>query len=168
MTDQIETISLWIVIPSSALLVILAIITVFGLPSSVIERRKYQQSTQLQAAIRTTQDLLEIDWVKYKYMSRQYILDILQKNGWQYVDQAIDKNAWWLRFSPVSYNSVQLTPEVRLREELANATLDGQGRYRIDLTDYEILPRSDLERIIRSSGWQDKLWLSTIVQVAPE
>lgn len=168
MTDQIEVISLWIVIPSSALLVILAIFTVFGLPSSVIERRKYQQSTKLQAVIRTTQAVLEIDWVNYKYMSRQYILDILQTNGWQYVDQVIDKNAWWLRFSPVSSNSVQLTPEARLREELANATLDGQGRYRIDLTDYEILPRPDLQRIIRSSGWQDKLWLSTIVQVAPE
>lgn len=168
MADRIETIALWIVIPSSALLVLLALFTVFGMPSGAIERRKNQQLTELKESLSTARGFLEIDWMNYKYMSQQYILDVLQDNGWQYIDQAIDNNSWWLRFSSASQKSAQLAPDVRLREELANAALDSQGRYRIDLTDYEILSRADLQRIIQSSGWKDKLWLSTIVQVAPE
>ena len=166
--SQLEAIALWIVIPASIVLVTLALVTVIGVPSGVIERRKRQQLDILSSAAGTAQEMLEIDWIRYKYMSHSFVLDVLQERGWGYVDQVIDDNSWLLRFSRLTQSPGRPGPDSRLRSELANATLDSQGRYRVDLTNYEILTRADLERIIRSSGWKDKLWLSTIVQVAPE
>jgi hypothetical protein len=152
--ELLNTITLWILLPSLAIVILLQLSLVIGPTRGHRRRRRVRQLEQLEQvrAAHQAQDL-DIDWIDYKEIPKAEIINVLGKHSWQYVDEHIGGNSWLLRFSlePAARRSPDA--RTRLTEELATASPNVEGRYLLDTTQYLDIPMPEIGRAIHSAGW---------------
>lgn len=165
MTDaQFNAISLAVLIPSLVVIVLVSAGTIIGPPAAVVSRQRRRQRLSLaEAAQEATGDELRFDWMRYKHMSKQQILDVTAKYGWVYVEQWQRNRSWILRFArreavdgPTQASQpsqVPPNPQQRLVNELATASTGRTGLYRVKTYEYAEVDTHELERIVVAAGW---------------
>ncbi|WP_116050381.1 hypothetical protein [Amycolatopsis palatopharyngis] len=155
MSDELlNTITIWIFVPSMTVIVLVQLSLIIGPTRGHRRRRRVRQLERLEQvrAAHQGQDL-EIDWIDYKEIPKSEILDVLGKHGWQFVDEQIGGQSWLLRFSLQPASRRMPDSRKRLHEELAAAKPDVEGRYHLDTNEYLDVPMAEIGRAIRSAGW---------------
>lgn len=152
--DELNTLTLWILIPSLSFLVISGLASAIGVPSSIVQRRKVRQVGRLDSLVSEYSERVDItvDWMDFRDLSRPYIYDILGRRGWICLDEVVDGNSWNMRFG---YRPAEVGSDARTRlaGELASATPDTGGRYFLDLSQYTAVSKDEIGRAITSAGW---------------
>lgn len=164
--DLVESLALYLTIPATVLLLLLAVVTIIGRPPGSQKRSKERQQVELKRRSASSESRVTIEWMDYKFVPKSFIIDLFEACGWRYMDQSISGNSWSLRFSRSGSERVRREPGERLHEELANARPDKHGSYALDISDYEILSCGEIENIVKSAGWKVSNWLDTSALLA--
>lgn len=154
----INTLALWVLIPSGVLSLVLMLMVAVDAPRSVVRRRRQRQRADLEQALNEVgRGEPTLDWMRFKDVPKQELVDMAGKRGWHYSDQEVRGNSWLLRFTKdLAYRSnVSSDPRQRLRRELGAARSGIDGTYRLDATQYADVPRPELLRLAQESGWQE-------------
>jgi hypothetical protein len=131
-----NTISLWLLLPALAVLVLLLGAQVAGTPDGVRKRRRQRQLAELEQVRAAAGSRLEIDWLRYKELPKQELLERLGKYGWHHAGHQVGESSWLLCFSRDPANRERPDCRQRLGEELATAQPDADGSYRLDSSQY--------------------------------
>lgn len=158
--DTLNTIAIWILLPSFALMTLVVGATALGTPRGVRARLRQRQLGELEqreAECRSRQREFEIDWVRFREIPKTEIISALSKRGWAYRGQEITDEAWLLKFAlgPAEAHgkAAETNSRQRLAAELASAEPDVQGRYQLDTSQYADLSRAELRAAIEKAGW---------------
>lgn len=155
-----NTIGLWLLLPSLAVLILQQVALVVGVPAGVRRRRRERQLAELEQRQADGERTLEIDWLRYKEIPKPELLERLGKHGWHHLGDQFEENAWLLRFSldPVTdpWPEARMPPDAhtRLAEELAQAEPRADGTYLLDSSQYADLELAEIHRAAQSAGWQ--------------
>lgn len=155
-----NTIGLWLLLPSLAVLLLQQVVLVIGVPVGVRRRRREQQLAELERKQAGGERTLEIDWLRYKELSKPELLERLGKHGWHHLGDRLEKNSWLLRFSldpvpdPWPEERTPSDSHTRLTEELAQAEPRADGTYLLDSSQYADLELAEMRRAAQSAGWQ--------------
>lgn len=96
-----NTIALWVVVPSFALTILVVGSHVWGTPNRVRRRRRQRQLHQLNEAQeqhRASKSGLEIDWVRYREIPKAELIEIVNRSGWALQEERLEERAWSLQF----------------------------------------------------------------------
>ncbi len=168
--DAIDTLALWVLVPSGALSLVLMLMIAVDAPRSVMRRRKQRQRASLEQALNEVgRGEPALDWMRFKDVPKQELVDMAGKRGWHYLDQEVRGNSWMLRFTrdPAYRSNVSSDPRQRLRRELGSARSGIDGTYRLDATQYAEIPRPELLRLAKESGWQEDRTVPDGVSLRP-
>lgn len=149
-----DTVSLWLLLSSMAVLVLLLGAQVAGTPDAVRRRRRQRQLAELEQVRADAGSSLEIDWLRHKELPKQEIFERLGKYGWHHVGEEFGQNSWLLRFSLEAATAERPDPRQRLGEELARAQPAADGSYRLDSSQYAELQMNEIVRAAQSAGWE--------------
>jgi hypothetical protein len=137
-----------------AVLVLLLGAQVAGTPDVVRRRRRQRQLAELEQVRADTGSRLEIDWLRYKELPKQELLERLGKYGWHHAGDQVGKNSWLLCFSRDPATPERPDPRQRLGDELARAQPDADGSYRLDSSQCAELQMNEVVRAAQSAGWE--------------
>lgn len=161
MTDEgLNTILLAVIIPSVVVIVAVSATNIIGTPAALARKRRKRQRAALDELLSTASgDEVQIDWIDYKYLSKQQVVDAAGNHGWSYVDQWYRKRSWYLRFSRLAQASViagntrREQPAERLAAALAGAELDRAGFVRVKTEDYSELKQREIDNILAGHSY---------------
>ncbi|SFP77109.1 hypothetical protein SAMN05421810_103362 [Amycolatopsis arida] len=150
-------IALWFIIPATlgiAVLLVAPFVKLFGTLLGVPQRRRRKQLAGLERVrVAARGRDLEIDWMRFKELSDGELRAALGKHGWRYVGEELGRKQWLLRFTYAPADAVGSDAHLRLREELAGATLGVDGTYLLDTERYADLELPEIKQAVNSAGW---------------
>jgi hypothetical protein len=149
-----NTVTLWVLLPSMAVLVLVLGAQAVGTPRGVRKRRRERQLADLEQVRAAAGATLEIDRIRYKEIAKDELLERLGSHGWHQVGEQIGEKAWLLRFSLDPTAEQRPDSGRRLAEELANAEPSADGSYVLDTTRYGDLKMEEIGRAAKSAGWK--------------
>ena len=96
----INALALWVLIPSGALSLVLMLMVAVDAPRSVVRRRRQRQRADLEQVLdEVGGGEPTLDWMRFKEVPKQELVDMAAKCGWHYRDQEVRGNSWLLRFT---------------------------------------------------------------------
>jgi hypothetical protein len=98
-TETINLIAI-VLIASSGLIVVLTMVPVVIGPSNRTRQRRHDERlTELRANLPTGAQPVELDWMRYRELSKQEIADVLAEQGFRPTGERITDTAWLLTFA---------------------------------------------------------------------
>ncbi|MEW2501642.1 MULTISPECIES: hypothetical protein [unclassified Amycolatopsis] len=153
MSDKVaDSIALWLLLPSLALVVLVLAAQVAGTPRATRRRRRESQLGRLRNL--RTGTSLHLDWLEYREIPKPELLDVLARQGWTLRTEDVGETAWTLHFARQTEPAEVGSARTRLAGELAAAEPDVHGRYLLDASQYPDLPLSDVRHAAESAGWE--------------
>lgn len=81
----INTLALWVLIPSGVLSLVLMLMVAVDAPRSVVRRRRRRQRADLEQALNEVgRGEPTLDWMRFKDVPKQELVDMAGKRGWHY------------------------------------------------------------------------------------
>lgn len=156
MTDQALNV-IGIVLFVSATVVVIGMRVFTGNPSNL--RRRAKQFDALERVLAAAGNrTVQIDWMRYKAVPKERIVQAANKHGWHHVSDEISGRSWLLTFSrdpqAAAREAVANDSHTRLARELAEAAPDAKGRYILDTSKYSDLSPAKISRAAAETGWQ--------------
>lgn len=157
MTEELaDTIALWLLLPSLAIVLVTIFARRLGTPTEVKQRRRTEQLKILRELARSSGPTLEFDWLRCKDVAFAELRRELGRRGWRFVDEEITSTGWLLYFSREEGEPAKQTDSgQQLRRELREAELNADGFYPLDTNRYADLTSAAISRIVRDTGWTE-------------
>src|SRR5690606_2118123 len=122
-------------------------------PSRARKARPAQVAELLSLLDSSSGHALDIDWMRYKDVAKQELIDHAAARGWRYAGQRQADHTWLLSFTFDSGPPPE-DAAARLADELTLAEVDATGRYVIDADQYRSLPGHEQREVITAAGWE--------------
>src|SRR5882724_9009902 len=98
----LDALALWILIPSIAVIIVIAVAGAWGTPKWLHRRRQQRQHAKLIAAVANISSgtpTFVVYWDQYRDMAKIEIVALLRANGWAYQEKdIISATGWALAF----------------------------------------------------------------------
>ncbi|RZQ62750.1 hypothetical protein [Amycolatopsis suaedae] len=155
MSDQdLNLLAIWIFVPSAAIALSLMVASALGFGTSIKKADRERQLGAFRQLLASHHGpVLDVDWMLFKTLSKQELLDLAAPYGWRLNGQEYGGKHWWLRL--VHQPSVPVEdPRARLAAELAAAEPGADGKYLLDSARYSSIPDDERDRVITQAGWK--------------